>query len=63
MSLIDPAEIGQKGGLKRAENMTAAERTQSARAAARARWDHYRLTHPEKPKEKVVRKRRRRRAA
>jgi len=36
--LIDPAEIGKKGGLQRARNMTPEERSESARAASRARW-------------------------
>jgi hypothetical protein len=36
--LVDTAKIGKQGGLRRAENMTAAERSASARKAARARW-------------------------
>lgn len=42
----DPAAValGRKGGLKggkaRAEKMTAAERREAAKKAARARWDH-----------------------
>jgi hypothetical protein len=35
---VDTAKIGKQGGLRRAENMTAAERSASARKAARARW-------------------------
>ena len=38
MKLIDPAKIGKKGGKQRAKNMTAQERSQSARKAAQARW-------------------------
>jgi len=41
----DPAAValgrkgGRKGGKARAEKLTAAERSESARKAARARWD------------------------
>jgi hypothetical protein len=37
--LIDPAEIGSKGGTNRAKNMSKKERSEAARLAARARWD------------------------
>jgi hypothetical protein len=36
--LIDPVKVGRKGGKMRAQNMTAAERSESARKAAAARW-------------------------
>jgi hypothetical protein len=49
----DPAAValgrkgGLKGGKKRAENMTKAERVTAARDAARARWEkHKKLTEP-----------------
>jgi hypothetical protein len=37
----DPAAVerGQKGGRARAQRMTAEERSEAARAAARARWE------------------------
>ena len=36
--LIDPVEIGKKGGLSRAQNMTPEQRSKSASAAAQVRW-------------------------
>jgi hypothetical protein len=35
---VDVSEIGKKGGEARAANMTAKERSESARAAVLARW-------------------------
>ena len=37
-NLIDPAEIGRKGGLSRGRNVTKKERSESASNAAKARW-------------------------
>jgi hypothetical protein len=39
---VDVSEAGRKGGKARAENMTKAERSASARAAVQARWDRVR---------------------
>jgi hypothetical protein len=36
--LIDPAEIGKKGGLSRAKSLTKKQRSESASNAAKARW-------------------------
>jgi len=39
---VDVTEAGRKGGKARAQNMTKAERSASARAAVQARWDRVR---------------------
>ena len=39
---VDVSVAGRKGGKARAENMTKAERSASARAAVQARWDRVR---------------------
>jgi hypothetical protein len=36
--LIDPAEIGRKGGLSRAKRLSPKQRSDSAKKAAAARW-------------------------
>lgn len=43
---IDMTELGRAGGRARAENMTAAERSDAARRAVQARW----ARTPRKPK-------------
>jgi hypothetical protein len=47
---IDVTESGRKGGKARAANLSAAELTAGARAAATARWEQYYRDHPEKLK-------------
>jgi hypothetical protein len=37
-TFVDVAEAGRKGGQARAENMTAEQRSASARKAVQARW-------------------------
>jgi general stress protein YciG len=37
-AMIDTAEIGRKGGQKRAENLTAQELSEIGRKGAEARW-------------------------
>lgn len=46
MILLDPVKLGRAGGKQRAKNLTAEERSESARAAAKARW----ADKPKKPK-------------
>jgi hypothetical protein len=46
--LIDPVEIGSKGGRARAESLSTLELQESGRSAAKARWDAYYRLHPEK---------------
>ena len=41
-TFVDVTEAGRKGGKARAQNMTKAERSASARAAVQARWDRVR---------------------
>jgi general stress protein YciG len=38
MTLVDTAEIGRKGGKKRAENLSAEELREIGRKGAEARW-------------------------
>ena len=38
ITLVDVEEMGRKGGKSRAANMTPAQRSDAARAAANARW-------------------------
>ena len=49
---VDVTEMGRKGGIARAKNMTAAERTASSSDAASARWKAYYEAHPEKLEER-----------
>jgi hypothetical protein len=53
--LVDPVEIGSKGGLARAANLSAKELSDSARNAAAARWKAYYAAHPDKFKAKLER--------
>jgi len=46
--LIDPVEIGAKGGKNSRRYMTADEASALAEGAAKARWEAYYATHPEK---------------
>ena len=46
--LIDPVEIGSKGGRARAESLSTLELQESGRSAAKVRWDAYYRLHPEK---------------
>lgn len=39
MTLVDTSKIGRKGGKARLETMTPEERSESARNAAKARWE------------------------
>ncbi len=52
---VDTAKIGRLGGRKRAANMSAEQRQESASSAANARWQAYYAAHPEKLKEKLAR--------
>lgn len=45
--LVDVVEAGRKGGLRRNETMTAAERKRIAAEAVRARWARYYAENPE----------------
>jgi hypothetical protein len=46
----DPAavQLGRKGGKRRAQKLTAEERQESARKAARARWAHHKKSKSDK---------------
>ena len=46
--LVDPVEIGSKGGTARAANLSAKQLSDSASDAANARWEAYYAAHPEK---------------
>ena len=51
------ADAGWLGGKARAENMTAEERSESSRKAAKVRWDRYReakLENEEKPRGTIL---------
>jgi len=48
--LIDPAEIGAKGGKNSRRYMTTDEASALAEGAAKARWDAYYRAYPEKLK-------------
>jgi hypothetical protein len=54
-TLIDPVEIGSKGGRARAERLSTLELQESGRRAAKARWDAYYRIHPEMLQAKKVR--------
>jgi hypothetical protein len=47
-TLIDPVEIGSKGGRARAVSLSASDLQESGRSAAKIRWDGYFWLHPEK---------------
>jgi hypothetical protein len=53
--LIDPAEIGAKGGRKSRSYMSQDEATALGHRAAKERWDAYYAAHPEKLKAKLER--------
>jgi len=53
--LIDPAEIGRKGGANSRKYLEAGQATSLAQNAAKARWDSYYAAHPEKLKAKLER--------
>ena len=53
--LIDPAEIGAKGGRKSRSYMSHDEATALAQKAARERWNAYYAAHPDKLKAKLER--------
>jgi hypothetical protein len=59
--VVDVEALGRKGGLATAANRTRAERKAAATAAINARWEKYYKAHPEKLKEKLERKARKRR--
>lgn len=61
--VIDVAALGQAGGRKRAENLTPGQRSDSASAAAQARWDAYYAAHPEKLEAKKARARKAKKAS
>jgi hypothetical protein len=54
MTMIDTAKIGRKGGNARAANLSDEELSESASAAARARWAAYYKLHPDKLKTKMA---------
>lgn len=47
---VDVTELGKKGGLARAANLTPEERKESARSAVAARWEQYYRDNPAKLK-------------
>jgi hypothetical protein len=53
--LIDPSEIGKKGGTNSRKYLEPAEATALAQRAAKERWDAYYAAHPEKLKAKLER--------
>jgi hypothetical protein len=53
--LIDPVEIGSKGGRARAANLSASQLQESGQSAAKTRWDAYYRLHPEKLQAKLER--------
>lgn len=53
--LIDPVEIGAKGGKNSRRYMTADEASLLAAGAANARWEAYYAAHPDKLKAKLER--------
>lgn len=61
--LIDPVEIGAKGGAARAANLTEQQREDSARSAVEARWAKYYRENPEKLKARQEREARRKKAS
>ena len=61
--LIDPVEIGSKGGRARAESLSTLELQESGRSAAKIRWDAYYRLHPEMLQAKKERKAKKAKAA
>lgn len=53
--LIDPVEIGSKGGKARAERLSEEELSAASSLAANARWAAYYAAHPEKLQAKLER--------
>jgi hypothetical protein len=53
--LIDPVEMGFKGGRVRAVSLSTLELQESGRCAAMGRWDAYYRLHPEKLQAKSFR--------
>jgi hypothetical protein len=53
--LIDPVEIGAKGGKARAERLSEEELSAASSLAANARWAAYYAQHPEKLQAKLER--------
>lgn len=56
MTMIDTAVIGKKGGDARAANLSAKQRSESARKAAQARWAAVESGEAKKPKKKAAKK-------
>ena len=56
MTLIDTAVIGKKGGDARAANLSAKQRSESARKAAQARWADVKAEDEKKAKKKAAKK-------
>ena len=48
--IVDPVEIGTKGGKNSRKYMTTGEASALAEVAAKARWEAYYAAHPEKLK-------------
>ena len=53
--LIDPVEIGAKGGKARAKRLSDEELSTASRTAANARWAAYYAAHPDKLEAKLAR--------
>jgi hypothetical protein len=53
--LIDPVEIGAKGGKARANRLSDEELSAASSVAANARWAAYYAAHPDKLKAKLER--------
>jgi hypothetical protein len=53
--LIDPVEIGAKGGKARASRLSDKQLSAASSVAANARWEAYYAAHPEKLKAKLER--------
>lgn len=53
--VVDVTEMGRKGGLARAENLSEAELSAAGAKAAKAKWDAYYELHPDKLKLKQER--------
>jgi hypothetical protein len=61
--LIDPMEIGSKGGRARAESLSILELPESGRCTVKARWDAYHRLDPEKLQAKKDREAKKAKAA
>lgn len=57
--VVDVTELGRKGGLARAANLTDKELRAAGKAAAMARWAQYYRDHPDKLRARQVREARR----